>query len=204
MTIEKSSNYVADVKSRKLFGRMHVEIIAVSTCIENLMTAANAMRLALGAATLTMAEVEALHVQQSHDKRTADALLFEAQSRLSEAIDAAKLNVATVCNTVALQVPKAAGLFVQAKRIAERDVVDNEPTGRVPGLEYVDGAYFRDQLGCSYSNVRYLMGTGAIPPHDAVDGGEGETGRPKLLWLKHKAAVAIQSIKTKKGVAALV
>ena len=204
MTIETSTSYKTDAKSRKLFGRMHEEIVALSGYIDNLLTATNGMRLALGAATLTMAEVEALHVQQSHDKRTNDALLFEAQSRLSELLDAAKLKTLAVGNAITKQAPKINALLTQAKRIAERDVLDTEPTGPLPGLAYVDLKYFREQLSCSLSNVRYLMGVGAIPPHDAIDGEDGSTGRPKLLWLKHKAAVAVQGVKAKKGIAALV
>ncbi|MGZ6199157.1 MAG: hypothetical protein ACXWNL_16095 [Vulcanimicrobiaceae bacterium] len=204
MTIETSTSYKADVKSRKLFGRMHAEIVALSKEIENLMTAANAMRLALGAATLTLAEVESLHVSQSHDKRTNDAMLFEAQSRLSEMLDAAMVKTLTAGGLLGKQVPKVEGLLAQAKRIADRDVVDTEPTGPVAGLAYVDAAYFRDQLGCSMSNVRYLMSTGAIPPHDSLSNDEGANGRPKLLWLKHKATVIVQGIKAKKGIAALV
>jgi hypothetical protein len=205
MTIEKSGNYIADVKSRKLFGRMHVEIVALASQIENLMTAVNGMRLALGAATLTLAEVEALHVQQSHDKRTNDAMLFEVQSRLSELLDAAKIKTAALGTVVSNQAPKVGSLLAQANRIASRDIVDTEPTGPLLGLDYVDATFFRDQLSCSMSHVRNLIERGTLPPHDAVDAEDG--GRPKFLWLKHKAAVVVQKVKTatqKKGVAALV
>jgi hypothetical protein len=206
MPIEKSGNYVEDMKSRKLFGRMHTEIVALSAQIDNVLTAANGMRLALGAATLTLAEVEALHVQQSHEKRSNDALLFEAQARLGDMLDAAKLNLASVGTVISNQAPKVEGLFNQAKRIATRDIVDNEPTAPLPGLEYVEATYFRDLLSCSMSHVRNLIERGALPSHDAVS--SEDSGRPKFLWLKHKAAVAIvQNMQTKplkKGVAALI
>lgn len=205
MTIEKSENYVADLKSRRLFDRMHVELVALKVQIDNVLTAANGMRLALGAATLTLAEVEALHVQQSHDKRTNDASLFEAQARLSEVLDAAKLKVASVADLVTKQAPKVQALTAHAARIATRDIVDTEATGPVPGLDYVDATYFRDAIGCSASTVRNLIERGKLPPHDAIDDDAG--GRPKFLWLKHKAAVAAKSVKDadiKKGIAALV
>lgn len=207
MTIEKSANYTSDLKSRKLFGRMHLEITALASQIENLMTATNGMRLALGAATLTLAEVEALHVQQSHEKRTNDAMLYEAETKLDEMLDAAKTKAAAVGSLIVHHVPKVQGLTDQVARIATRDVVDHEPTGLVDGVGYVDATYFRNELGCSASTVRNMIENGTIPPHDALDG--SDIGRPKHVWLKHNAALVAQRLKgghvrQKKGVAALV
>jgi hypothetical protein len=203
MTIEKTADYTDGLKQRKLFARMNAEITGLVAGIENVMTAANAMRLALGAATLTLAEVEALHVQQTHEKRNADAKLFESQSRLSELLDAAKLKTTEAGALIAQQTPKVQNLLTQSNRIATRDIVDNEPTGPVEGLDYVDVAFFQDKLACSLSHVRNLITRGAIPPHDAVEADDDAGGRPKFLWLRHKAAIAVQGM-PKKGIAALV
>lgn len=195
MTIQKSDQYALDVKTRRLFGRMQTEIVDLSKAIEATLTAAHTMRTALGAATLTLAEVEYVHVTQAHDKRTSDAILFEAQTRLAEMLDTAKHQVAAVSDVIALQVPKVDALGVQAIRIGNKDVVDNEPTGPLSGKQYVGIDHFAAELGCSVSHVRNLITKGAIPPPDAVS--ESDVGRPKQLWLRHKAAVTIEELEVK-------
>jgi hypothetical protein len=194
MTLHKSTEYTTDIKARRLFGRMQSEIIELGKQIENVKTATHAMRLVLGTATLTLAEIESLHVSQSHDKRINDALLFDAQAQLSELLDEANLKAASASDLVSKQVPKVAQLSTQANRIAEKDIVDDEPKGPLPGLAYVEITFFRDELRCSIGHVRNLMKRGAIPQPDAVSPEEG--GRPKFLWLKHKGAVIVQSLKS--------
>jgi hypothetical protein len=192
MAIQKSESYELDIKSRRLFGRMNAELVDLNRQIENTLTAANAMRLALGAATLTLAEVESVHVTQAH---TNDALLFEAQTRLTEMLDAAKANAMQIGNVLTAQVPKVGALAVQAARVATKEIEDDEPMGPIPGMKYVETGYFVQQLHCSTSHVRNLSAKGLIPPPDAVSQEEG--GRPKHLWLMHKAAVLVTQLRTK-------
>jgi hypothetical protein len=187
MTIKKSDNYVADTKARKLYARMNSDVVELGKSIETMLTAANAMRIALGAATLSLAEVEAHHVAMTHDKRVNDAMLFEVQTRLNEMLDAAKVQALTASLVTVQSVPKVNALQDQAKRIAEKDIVDDEPMGPLPGMQYVGIDYFKEQLACSTQHVRNLMERGSIPQPDAVSPEEG--GRPKFLWLKHNAAV---------------
>lgn len=195
MTIQKSEEYNADIKARRLLGRMNTELVELNTTIENALTVANAMRLALSAATLTIAEVESLHVTQARDKRLSDAILFEAQTRLTDMLDTAKANATAVSNVLNAQTPKVGALAIQAARIATKEVEDDEPLGPIPGMEYVETGYFVHQLGCSTSHVRNLITKGAIPAPDAVSPEEG--GRPKYLWFKHKAAVLVTQLRAK-------
>lgn len=202
MPIEKSQEYVADTNARRLLNRMHRDTTDLGKAIEALLTAAQSMRLALGNVTLSLAEVEAMHVRQSHEKRINDASLYETQAQLADLLEKARVQSAQAGDVIVGQVDKVGNLVTQAKRIAEKDVVDNEPMGPLPGMEYVDADFIAGQLGVTNRNVRLMVESGRFPAPDAVD---GEGGRSRQMWLKHVAVVAIHNAKKrKKGIAAII
>ena len=193
MTVQKSRGYTTEQKARKLFGRMHEELAVLVKQTSQMLTGVNAMRHTLGAVTLTLAEIEAIHLGQTYGKRDADAMLHELQAVLTGIVDAAKAQAIAARTALIGHEQKVDALSKQSKRIATADVLDDEATGPLPGLEYVDIGFFKDQLGCSLPQVRGMLTRNELPAHDAVNFEEG--GRPQFLWLKHSAYVALAHLK---------
>jgi hypothetical protein len=181
MTLETSKEYKAEVKARRLFGSIHEQLSALGTQVEALLALGNTMRNMVGQAALSLAQIEALYVDQTHDKRNVDALLFTAQTQLADLAAKTGSRIGEASNVIAANAKGIASMSVQANRtVGDRYVRDAEPGAPVPGVDYVDMAYIGNQLGITPTHVRRLIENGKIPAHDAVT--SEDSGRPKFLF----------------------
>lgn len=190
MTIQTSKDYQTDVKARRLFGAIHEQLSALSTQVETLLTLGNTMRGMVGQAGLSLAQIEALYVDQTHDKRNVDALLYTAQTQLADIAAKANEKIETSTTVIADNAKTVAGLLAQSDRIVgDRYVKDTEPGAPIPGVDYVDLNYFAEKLRFTPTHVRRLIERSELPSHDAITSADSD--RPKFLYLKWKADAAI-------------
>jgi hypothetical protein len=205
MTIETSSEYQTTVKTRRLFGNLTEHLQQIDKRITEQLELGARMRNSLGQIMLTLAHVEALYVDNCVERRKAEEQLAEKTQQLDDL--AGKLSEripqsSVIAGAVAVSL---AGVQTQADRIAtDRYVKDTEKGQPIPGVEYVTADWFLYNLMISRKVFDKLVISRELPEHDAVE--EGGQGRPKFLWIKHKADAACNTFRkkpTRKGGRAL-
>lgn len=198
MTIQTSKEYQTDVKARRLFGAIHEQLSALSTQVETLLTLGNTMRGMVGQASLSLAQIEALYVDQTHDKRNVDALLYTAQTQLADIAAKANDKIEEAKTVIVGNSKTIVGLLAQSDRIVgDRYVKDTEPGAPIPGVDYVDLNYFAEKLGFTVTHIRRLIEKSKLPMHDAVSSEESD--RPKLLFLRWRAEAAVAEFRKKRA-----
>lgn len=199
MTIQTSKDYKTDVKARRLFGAIHEQLSALTTQIEGLLTLGNSMRGTVGQAALSLAQIEALYVDQTHDKRNVDALLYTAQTQLADMAAKVNYEIEETKTVIVGNAKTVAGLLTQSDRIVgDRYVKDTEPGAPIPGVDYVDLNYFAEKLNFTPTHIRRLIERSQLPSHDAVSSADSD--RPKFLYLKWRADTAISQWKSSRKV----
>lgn len=209
MSIETTAEYKADIKARRLFGSLVTSLNGLSAHVEAVLTNVNGIKLTIAQAALSLAEVEALYVEQTHGKRKVDALLHETQAQLTDLIERTRGGLAVAIEHTDKHRTTVDGLLTQAHRIVtEPSIIDTE--GPVDNIEYVGIDFFIEQLGASMKSVRRYIDEGKLPAHDTISTPDG-AGRPSQLWMKSKAQNGITAYRAaqqakpqKRGIAALV
>lgn len=171
--------------NNRIFLNAYDRIAQLNKTIDDCLTAAQAIRLAVAPATLALAESEAAHVSLA-EAGINDLNVYTIEQQLQDMISNAKDRIAIVSGLIEGQCLKVVALGQQADRIATAEILKaDKPNVAIPGLAYVDITWFTAELGCSVQHVRNLINRREIPAHDAVS--DGENGRPKYLWQRHKA-----------------
>lgn len=209
MTIETSPEHKAEIESRRKFERLTVAIQTLTGEVQTVLTAAHAMKMNLSTATLTLAEIEALYVNQTHAKRDADAKLHETTTRLTDLMETVKTSTDNARALLERNGTAVTSLLTQANRVAHEPFILDLECGVVENVEYVDIDWIAEQLEVSKKQVRRYIEFGKFPAHSALAVAEG--GRPRQMWLKSAATNAIAEQKAaaskshnKKGISALV
>jgi chaperonin cofactor prefoldin len=207
MNIHTSDDYKTETNIRRKFGVLAQSLSSLSNDIETMLTSANAMRRSLSTAALSLAEIEAIYVDQTHEKRKGDAMLHTAQDKLNEMIERVKERAAQGRATLEKAETALTGLSEQATRVVTEPYILDKDEGPIEDLEYVTLDFFMTELSMSEKQVRRLLTLGSLPMNDTVEKGVGN--RPRRLWCKTAAVSAVAAIRanakgTKKGIAALI
>lgn len=209
MTIETTPEHKAEIDTRRKLGNLTIALQSIIADVEAVLTSANGMKRNLATAALTLAEIEALYISQTHAKRDVDGKLHEATTRLADMVETAKLSTTNALADLKTNSERIDNLCTQADRITHEPFILDIETGVVENVEYVDIEWLADQLQVSEKQVRRYIGYGKLPSFRAYAAAQG--GRPRQMWLKSEAINAVAQLRgasnthpNKKGIAALV
>lgn len=187
MTITKSKDYDSTVNVKRLFKTLTEDVQGAQKHVENLLAAASGMRRTLASATLAIAQIEALYVDQTEDKRKVDQDLYAATIKIKQLTLQLSDSTMEAMQAVADRGTKIDAIKDQAERIATDRYM--EPIKeKLADVEYVAIDYFARKLAVSSKSIRRYLEEGLIDPPEHT---ESTGGRPQQLWTKPTADMCI-------------
>lgn len=178
MSITKSQEYESNIKSKRLFGGLKEEAQQIEKQVEALLVTGNAMRNTISRALLGIAQIEALYVDQTEQRRKADAEVYTLQMQLAEL----KLHIAPAIARFEAEGVKINSIMAAADRTATDRFIPPEPMGMIENVTYVDMQYICDQLKTDRKSVRRYIEQGRLRGPDSQETETG--GKPKDVWIK--------------------
>lgn len=190
MSIAKSKEYETAVTVKRLFKTITEDLQGMQKHTEELLAAANGMRRTLASATLAIAQIEALYVDQTEGKHKTDQELYAATVKIKQLMLQLSDKTVEALAAVTDRNVKVEAIKTQVERAATDRFMKPEKE-KLADVEYVDIDYFATQLEVSTKTIRRYLEEGLIDPPEHTANPEGR-GRPQQLWSKPTADLCIR------------